>query len=61
MAVHREPGGLSTRELIAMLHRVEGRIVGADVVELNPTLDIRNRSAQVGAELVLSALGQRIL
>jgi len=31
------------------------------MVELNPTLDLRNRSADVGTELILSALGQRIL
>ena len=56
-------GGLSYREahLLCEMVAETGRLVSMDVVELNPTLDIRNRSAQVGAELVLSALGQRIL
>ena len=36
-------------------------LLSMDVVELNPTLDVRNRSAEVGAELILSALAQRIL
>jgi len=31
------------------------------VAELNPILDLRNHSAEVGAELILSALGQRIV
>jgi arginase len=38
-----------------------GRLVALDLVELNPILDVRNHSAEVGMGLVLSALGQRIL
>src|SRR5262249_54410570 len=33
---HPEPGGLSVRELIGMLQRLRARVVGADLVELNP-------------------------
>jgi arginase len=56
-------GGLSYREahLLCELVAETGRLLAMDVVELNPTLDLRNRSAEVGAELILSALGQRIL
>ena len=56
-------GGLSYREAHLLCEMVAdtGRLVSMDVVELNPSLDVRNRSAQVGAELILSALGQRIL
>lgn len=56
-------GGLSYREAHLLCETIaeSRRLVGMDVAELNPTLDVRNHSAEVGAELVLSALGQRIL
>lgn len=49
---HHEPGGLSTRDLLSVLHRIEGGIVGADVVELNPSRDINGMTATVAAKLV---------
>ncbi len=49
---HHEPGGLTTRELLAVLHRVRGPIVGADVVELNPTRDPTGVTAILAAKLV---------
>jgi arginase len=56
-------GGLSYREahLLCEMVAESGLLAGIDLVELNPTLDVRNRSAEVGAELILSALGQTIL
>jgi arginase len=56
-------GGLSYREahLLAEMVAESGRLVSLDLVELNPILDVRNHSAEIGAGLVLSALGQRIL
>jgi agmatinase len=49
---HHEPGGLSVRELISVLHRVEGPIIGADVVEYNPSRDVNAMTATVAAKLV---------
>ena len=49
---HHEPGGLSTREVLSVLHRIRGGIVGADVVELNPSRDINQMTATVAAKLV---------
>jgi arginase len=37
------------------------RLVALDLVEVNPTLDIRNTTAEFASELVLSALGKNIL
>ena len=56
-------GGLSYREahLLCEMVAESGRLVALDLVELNPILDVRNHSAEVGMGLVLSALGQRIL
>ena len=58
---HHEPGGLSTRDVLSVLHRIKGGIVGADVVELNPSRDINQMTAVVAAKLVkeLAGLGGR--
>ncbi len=49
---HPEPGGLTVRELLALLHAQRAPIVGADIVELNPARDIGGVTAIVGAMLV---------
>ena len=49
---HPEPGGLNVRELLALLDRVDGPIIGADIVELNPEFDRRMQTARVAARLV---------
>ncbi|MEO7634460.1 MAG: arginase family protein, partial [Sphingomicrobium sp.] len=49
---HHEPGGLSTRDILAVLSRVRGGIIGADVVEYNPSRDINAMTATVAAKLV---------
>jgi arginase len=49
---HREPGGLTVREVVTMIQALPGPIVGADVVELNPTQDATGASATVAAKLV---------
>lgn len=56
-------GGLSYREAHLMCEMIADceRLVAMDVVELNPILDLRNHSAEMGTELILSALGKRIL
>ena len=58
---HHEPGGLSTRDLLAVLHRIDRPIVGADIVELNPSRDINGMTATVAAKLVkeLAALAAK--
>jgi agmatinase len=47
---HREPGGLSTRDVLEIVKRIPGRVVGADVVELNPDRDPTGMSASVAAK-----------
>ena len=49
---HHEPGGLSTRDILAVLARVRDPIVGADVVEYNPSRDINAMTATLAAKLV---------
>ena len=49
---HREPGGLSVREVVAIIHRLGAPLVGADVVEYNPRRDLGGVTASVAAKLV---------
>lgn len=50
---HPEPGGLTTAELVRLLHRLPSEaVVGADIVEYNPSLDIRDLTARVAAKLI---------
>ncbi len=57
---HREPGGMSVREAISHLHAIEGKIVGADVVEYNPVQDVAGVTATVAAKIVKEILGKMI-
>jgi arginase len=38
-----------------------GRVHSLDIVEINPILDDRNKTAELAVELAASLLGQRIL
>jgi arginase len=55
---HREPGGLSVRDVLTVLQGVSVPIVGADVVELNPELDPSGVTASVCAKLVKELAGK---
>jgi agmatinase len=57
---HHEPGGLTTREVIDLLHSLPGPIIGADVVEFNPLRDVAGTTAAVAAKLVKELLGRMI-
>jgi agmatinase len=48
---HPEPGGLSPRDVIGVVQRLRARVVGADVVELNPARDAGGLTAAVAAKL----------
>lgn len=49
---HYEPGGMSTREVLDIIADLKVPLVGADVVEFNPTRDINGMTAMVAAKLV---------
>lgn len=57
---HREPGGMSTREAIAHIHAITGRIAGADLVEFNPAQDNMQLTAMVAAKMLKEILGKMI-
>jgi arginase len=56
-------GGLDYREAHMVMELVaeSGLLTSLDLAEVNPTLDLRNATAELGAELALSALGMKIL
>ena len=56
-------GGLDYRETHMVMEIVadSGLLTSLDLVEVNPTLDVRNTTAELGIELALSALGMKIL
>jgi arginase len=45
-------GGLTVREVLDLVHSIGGRIVGADVVELNPGRDVQDLTVGVAAKIV---------
>lgn len=49
---HREPGGLTVREVIGLVQGIEGTLLGADIVEFNPSQDVGGLTAHVAAKLV---------
>ncbi|CAN6566399.1 unnamed protein product [Malus baccata var. baccata] len=50
---HIEPGGLSFRDVLNILHNLQGDVVAADVVEFNPQRDtVDGMTAMVAAKLV---------
>ncbi len=57
---HHEPGGLSVRDVIALIQGLEAPLVGADLVELNPARDPSGVTAMVAAKLV-KEIGARML
>ena len=54
---HREPGGMSVRQLLSLLQSLEAPVVAADVVELNPRNDPTGGSAIVAGKVLRELLG----
>jgi len=56
-------GGFDYREAHMIMEMVadSGQLIALDLVEVNPTLDLRNATAEFATELALSALGKGIL
>jgi arginase len=56
------PGGLTFREahLACEVLAETGKLIGMDIVEVNPILDVQNQTAVLAVEFIRSALGSRI-
>lgn len=57
------PGGLSYREAHLLMELLADgrRVCSLDLVEVNPILDVRNRTATIMVEMAASLLGKKIL
>ena len=58
---HYEPGGLNTRQVISMIQRLQGNLIGADIVELNPTRDQNGVTAMVAAKLLKEIIARMMV
>src|SRR3954469_2732364 len=56
-------GGATYREAQLAMEMLSdsGKLVGLDIVETNPVLDERNRTAELAVQLAMSAFGHRII
>lgn len=57
---HPEPGGLSPRQVIDTIQRLNGRLVGADIVEVNPRRDFHDLTAVVAAKIAKEIAGKML-
>lgn len=55
---HPEPGGLTTRNIINIIHTLKGNLIGGDIVEYNPINDVNNITAITSAKLLKEIIGK---
>ena len=58
---HYEPGGLSTRAVLDIIHNFDGQLIGADIVELNPHRDPGTITAMVAAKFTKEIMGRLLM
>ena len=58
-----ERGGATYREGHLAMEKIadSGRVLSVELTEVNPVFDVSNQTAQLAVELILSALGKKIL
>ena len=56
------PAGLTNREALLLMEEMAdtGLVASAEVVEVNPVLDVRNQTAVLAVELTARLLGEKI-
>ncbi|MEB8344906.1 agmatinase [Flavobacteriaceae bacterium KMM 6898] len=57
---HHEPGGLTSRQVIDLLQNIDAEVVGADIVEYNPTRDFQNMTAFLAAKMMKEILAKML-
>ena len=58
---HLEPGGMSVRQILDVIHSIDVPIIGADIVEYNPKRDINDMTAMVTIKLYKEVCGKILL
>ena len=57
---HPEPGGLTARQVINIIHQIKSPIIGADIVEYNPQRDNNDITGALAAKLLKEIWGKMI-
>lgn len=57
---HQEPGGLSSRDVISIIQSIKGKLIGADIVELNPIRDSNGITAALAAKFTKEILAKML-
>ncbi len=57
---HYEPGGLSVRDILSVIQDLDVPLLGADIVELNPTRDFQDMTAMVAAKFMKELLAKML-
>jgi arginase len=57
------PGGPTYRESHLAMEKIadSGKMLSFELTEVNPVLDVANRTAELGVQLILSAFGKKIM
>jgi len=58
---HHEPGGFSTRQVLNLIQKLDCHLVGADIVELNPTRDVHGMTAMAAAKCYKELLARLLM
>lgn len=57
---HHEPGGLTSRQVIDLIQNIDTEVVGADIVEYNPTRDFQDMTAFLAAKMMKEILAKML-
>ena len=57
---HHEPGGLTSRQVIDLIQNIDAEVVGADIVEYNPTKDFQDMTAFLAAKMMKEILAKML-
>ena len=55
---HHEPGGLSSRQVIDLIQKINAPVIGADIVEYNPNRDHQQMTAFLAAKMMKEILAK---
>ena len=54
---HPVPGGLTSRQVLDLIQNIRCKLVGMDVVEVNPDLDVNDQTAILAARVLHEGMG----
>lgn len=57
---HHEPGGMTSRQVIDVISSLNAEIIGADIVEFNPTRDVSEITGALAAKILKEVLGKML-